>query len=672
MRKQWLFLVGLVATLAVPHGAWARLPAGQALQFVPHVVSVEAGVIKPGGIAVADLDGDGDNDIVVAGAGGLRVYRNDGKNNFSPKTIDATPLEHVKIMSIGGDERADLVVSSSEHTLFWFENHGDLVFSRTDFASDSEAEATAGDVAQAPLTQLMRQDWDGDGDEDVLTIAEGEVYWLENVGEEQFTRHALLADLERIGGVVIKDIDGDGDDDIVAADTVRGALYWYEQAVAGVLSSLPSPSPTPISVLNNNQPPVADAGVEQTVSPDAVVTLDGRKSSDPDNDALTYHWRQLAGPTTELLSDRTAQPTFTANSADEAYVFMLTVKDSHGASAVDTVTVATQGRIAMLLAARSPHEADQQQTDTLIVLLEQWLPWASAGWLVLALLPTLWLAVQRWQSGRREHGVAHASTLGGEGRVLHYQTGQPIAGAQVFVYDRDNKLRATERTNEQGAWPTLFPAGEYSLKIAADGFEMAASASAPARPSGAGMLYAGGVFTVPESSGPLTIVIPVRPLVSETRAMRRFMSHSLQALTQIAHVVAWPVIGVGAVFSTGLLFWRPSILGFSIEGLYIGLLVLRTLVGRATRPAYGVVRDHITRAGVDLAVVRLFTTDTNRLVMTRVTNSQGRFFALPPAGLYTVTVTKPGYTTFTKEKVVMGELGAPSLNVDLMPLVPVV
>jgi hypothetical protein len=59
---------------------------------------------------------------------------------------------------------------------------------------------------------------------------------------------------------------------------------------------------TAIITVSENQPPVADAGpdqtVEQTSAQGAMVTLNGTGSSDPDNDTLTYYWNWTGGSAT--------------------------------------------------------------------------------------------------------------------------------------------------------------------------------------------------------------------------------------------------------------------------------------------------------------------------------------------------------------------------------------
>ena len=93
-----------------------------------------------------------------------------------------------------------------------------------------------------------------------------------------------------------------------------------------------------------NQPPVAEAGDAQSVIADAVVTLDGSGSSDPDGDALTYSWTQTSGtPNVTLNGADTATATFTAPATAAVLIFELTVTDDSGDSATnthsDTVTI---------------------------------------------------------------------------------------------------------------------------------------------------------------------------------------------------------------------------------------------------------------------------------------------------------------------------------------------
>ena len=62
-----------------------------------------------------------------------------------------------------------------------------------------------------------------------------------------------------------------------------------------------------------NQPPVADAGADQTVaSEQAGVSLDGSGSTDPDGDPITYSWTQTSGPAVSLSGADTATPSFDA------------------------------------------------------------------------------------------------------------------------------------------------------------------------------------------------------------------------------------------------------------------------------------------------------------------------------------------------------------------------
>jgi len=97
--------------------------------------------------------------------------------------------------------------------------------------------------------------------------------------------------------------------------------------------------------LPSNQPPVAKAGIDQTVHPGNLITLDGTASTDPDgNYPLSYTWQIIskpAGSTASLSNPDTVNSTFTPDFMGD-YAIQLTVTDSLGLPSVpDEVLVST-------------------------------------------------------------------------------------------------------------------------------------------------------------------------------------------------------------------------------------------------------------------------------------------------------------------------------------------
>ncbi len=94
---------------------------------------------------------------------------------------------------------------------------------------------------------------------------------------------------------------------------------------------------------NVGSAPIVNAGVDQSVSMGAWVTLSG-SASDMDGGTLNYVWRQVSGPTVTLDNPTMASTRFLAPNAnaDIELVFELTVVDSSGLSATDRITVRAQ------------------------------------------------------------------------------------------------------------------------------------------------------------------------------------------------------------------------------------------------------------------------------------------------------------------------------------------
>jgi hypothetical protein len=89
-----------------------------------------------------------------------------------------------------------------------------------------------------------------------------------------------------------------------------------------------------------NHPPVANAGLDQTISlPTNMITLSGALSFDPDNNISGYQWRKIAGPSSFSITTPLSMQTQVTNLVQGIYLFELEVMDATALFSKDTVQI---------------------------------------------------------------------------------------------------------------------------------------------------------------------------------------------------------------------------------------------------------------------------------------------------------------------------------------------
>ncbi|MGY6274995.1 CARDB domain-containing protein [Methylomonas sp. MgM2] len=119
--------------------------------------------------------------------------------------------------------------------------------------------------------------------------------------------------------------------------TGNTAVIWSATDASGNQASCAQQ--VTVSPVAANLPPVANAGLDQTVRQGSLVTLNGN-GIDPDNgpSSLAFVWSQTGGSAVTLNGQGMAQPTFKPSS-DGVYIFQLIVNDGADDSAPDEVQI---------------------------------------------------------------------------------------------------------------------------------------------------------------------------------------------------------------------------------------------------------------------------------------------------------------------------------------------
>ena len=188
-------------------------------------------------VVTADVDGDEDLDVLVASLIGDTVawFENtDGLGTFGAEQLidnSANGARAVTTADVDGDGDLDVVVAIRVNdTVVWYEN--------TDGLGTFGSEQVINNTTNGP-SSVMAADVDGDGDLDVVaaSVFDDTVAWFENTdGLGTFGPEQVLTNTaDGVISVTTADVDGDGDLDVLAASDNDDTVVWFENNDPGVL-----------------------------------------------------------------------------------------------------------------------------------------------------------------------------------------------------------------------------------------------------------------------------------------------------------------------------------------------------------------------------------------------------------------------------------------------------
>ena len=214
-RWDWVGAIPLgsagVPVIGMANGKQVRLSSGASLSFPGGRGAVPP---QPEGIVPVDFNYDFKTDLVLAGAGGVRLMRQDSPSAFAdvtaktklPASVTNAAYTGAWAVDIEADGDLDIVLGSKQGVPTVLRNNGDDTFLAIHpFAGISG------------LREFAWADLDGDGNPDAAIIdGAGRLHVFMNERQAQFRERPLPGDFSNVKAVAVADVNNDGLLDLLA------------------------------------------------------------------------------------------------------------------------------------------------------------------------------------------------------------------------------------------------------------------------------------------------------------------------------------------------------------------------------------------------------------------------------------------------------------------------